>query len=33
MNPDAYRYHTYVIEISNDVLFEAKFKKAKPGNG
>ncbi len=24
-------YHVYVIELSNDVLFEAKFKKANPG--
>ena len=24
-------YHVYVVELSNDVLFAAKFKKANPG--
>ena len=24
-------YHVYVIELSKDVLFEARFKKANPG--
>lgn len=24
-------YHVYVIELSNDVLFEGKFKKCNPG--
>ena len=24
-------YHVYVIELSKDVLFEAKFRKANPG--
>jgi hypothetical protein len=24
-------YHVYVVELSNDVLFETKFKKANPG--
>jgi hypothetical protein len=24
-------YHVYVVELSNDVLFVAKFKKANPG--
>jgi len=24
-------YHVYVIELSQDVLFEAKFKKSNPG--
>ena len=23
-------YHVYVIELSKDVLFESKFKKANP---
>ena len=25
-----YHYHVYVIELSKDVLYEAKFKKAHP---
>ena len=24
-------YHVYVVELSNDVRFEARFKKANPG--
>ncbi|MFZ5621955.1 MAG: hypothetical protein ACOY5W_13120 [Pseudomonadota bacterium] len=30
MKPNAYHYHVYVIELSKDVLCEAKFKKANP---
>lgn len=25
-----YHYHVYVIELSNDVLYEGKFKKSNP---
>lgn len=26
-----YRHHVYVIELSRDVLYEARFRKANPG--
>ena len=26
-----HHYHVYVIELSNDVLYEGRFKKANPG--
>ncbi|MGH8800519.1 MAG: hypothetical protein ACREX7_09755 [Casimicrobiaceae bacterium] len=25
------RYHVYVVELSKDVLYEARFRKANPG--
>ncbi|MBU1192291.1 MAG: hypothetical protein KKE76_11295 [Gammaproteobacteria bacterium] len=28
--PRRYHYHVYVIELSKDVLYEAKFKKSNP---
>jgi hypothetical protein len=27
-----HHYHVYVVELSADVLYEAKFKKANPGH-
>lgn len=29
--PRRYHHHVYVIELSKDVLYEARFKKANPG--
>jgi hypothetical protein len=28
--PRRYHYHVYVIELSSDVLYEARFKKSNP---
>ena len=28
--PRRYHYHVYVIELSQDVLYEAKFKRSNP---
>src|SRR4051812_2081817 len=28
--PSRYRYHVYVIELSKDVLYEPRFRKANP---
>lgn len=28
--PPRHRYHVYVVELSQDVLYESRFKKANP---